>query len=336
MMIELLDVYILVEMIVDFLLLVISYVIVGDVLFLLLCYFDVLNMFYVKLFYEDVKNKVVFKFEYGYDLILLEIWVQVVDQVKFFVNLFDCYGIYFVGKDEGIIGCFYEMLIVEGGQFLNDDMFLVFNSKVGVWVFNFFVDFYVVKVVLVGIINYVWDDFSFGFVVGVVVWNFDWVGWVVYFNGFDSKIGGDVGVVLVLMGFGGKWIGWLGLYSFFIIKDCDNKEVVVSFLMFLIFYDSQMYEVCFGLLLMCFQVWIDVIGEFEVDNNEFMVEVFFIWGDFMVNYVFILLFIVEWGEIFNVLWLWFQVVVLGDMIVEEVLNKVVDEVMEVMEDVGYF
>lgn len=334
-MTEPLDGHISDEVIADFSPLVISHATVGDALFSLPRHSDVSNMFYVKSLYEDADNQAEFKAEYGYDLTPPETWAQAADQAKFFSNPPDRYGTHFAGKDEGITGRFYEMLIAEGGQLLNDDMSPAFNSEAGVRALNFFVDLYEAKAVPAGTTNYVWDDLGLGFAAGAVAWNLDWAGWAAYFNGSDSKIGGDVGVALAPMGSGGKRTGWSGSHSFSITKACDNKEAAASFVTFLTAYDSQMHEARSGLLPTRSQVWTDVIEEFKTDNNDFMVEVFSIWGDSMANHAFTPPLIAEWGEISNALWPRLQAAVLGDMTAEDALNEAAEDVTEVMEDAGH-
>ncbi len=315
--------------------LVISHATVNGELFSLPRHSDVSNMFYVKSLYDDADNQAAFKAEYGYDLTPPETWSQAADQAKFFSNPPDRYGTHFAGKDEGITGRFYEMLIAEGGQLLNDDMSPAFNSEAGVRALNFFVDLYQADAVPAGTTNYVWDDLGLGFAAGAVAWNLDWAGWAAYFNGDDSKIGGDVGVALAPMGSGGKRTGWSGSHSFSVTKGCDNKDAAASFVTFLTSHDSQMHEARLGLLPTRSQVWTDVIAEFEAADNDFMVEVFSVWGESMANHAFTPPLIAEWGEISNALWPRLQAAVLGDMTAEEALNEAAEEVTEVMEDAGY-
>lgn len=315
--------------------LVISHATVNGALLSLPRHSDVSNMYYVKSLYEDADNKARFKTEYGYDLAPPETWAQASDQAKFFTNPPDRYGSAFAGKDEGLTGRFYEMLVANGGALFDDKWNPTFNSAAGVEALNWFVDLYQAKAVPPGTTNYVWDDLGLGFASGTFAWDLDWAGWAAYFNGKDSKIGGDVGVALAPMGSGGKRTGWSGSHSFSITKDCDNKEAAASFVTFLTSHDSQMREARNGLLPTRSQVWTDVIEEFKANNNDFMVEVFSVWGESMANNAFTPPLIAEWGEISNALWPRLQAAVLGDMTAEEALNEAAEEVTEVMEDAGY-
>ncbi|MCI2400908.1 sugar ABC transporter substrate-binding protein [Aliiroseovarius subalbicans] len=315
--------------------LVISHATVSGDLFSLPRHSDVSNMFYVKSLYEDEANKAAFEKEYGYALTPPETWAQASDQAKFFTDAPDRYGTHFAGKDEGITGRFYEMLVAEGGVLFDDNWKPTFNSEEGVRALNWFVDLYQAKAVPAGTTNYVWDDLGLGFAAGAVAYDLDWAGWAAYFNGSDSKIGGDVGVALAPKGSSGKRTGWSGSHTFSITKACDNKDAAASLVTFLTSQNAQMIEARAGLLPTRTQVWTDVIAEFKADGNAFMVEVFDIWGQSMADHAFTPPLIAEWGEVSNALWPQLQAAILGDVTAQEALDKAAKEVSEVMEDAGY-
>lgn len=315
--------------------LVISHATVGGKLFSLPRHSDVSNMFYVKSLYENADNKAAFEAKYGYALTPPETWAQASDQAKFFTDAPDRYGTHFAGKDEGITGRFYEMLVAEGGALLDENWKPTFNSEEGVRALNWFVDLYQAKAVPAGTTNYVWDDLGLGFAAGAVAFDLDWAGWASYFNGDDSNIGGDVGVALAPMGSAGIRTGWSGSHTFALTKACDNKDAGVSFMTYLTSHDAQMVEARKGLLPTRSKVWDDVIAEFKADDNTFMVEVFDIWGQSMAEHAFTPPLVAEWGEISNALWPELQAAILGDKTAQEALDKAAGEVEEVMEDAGY-
>lgn len=319
----------------DFSPLVISHATVGGQLFSLPRHSDVSNLFYVKSLYTDPANQEAFKAKYGYNLAPPETWAQAADQAKFFTKAPDRYGTAFAGKDEGITGRFYEMLVAEGGALFDENWNPTFNSEAGVRALNWFIDLYQAGAVPPGTTNYVWDDLGLGFASGAMAYDLDWAGWAAYFNGTDSKIGGDVGVALAPMGSGGKRTGWSGSHSFSITKACDNKEAAASFITFLTDYDAQMIEARSGLLPTRTQVWTDVKAEFAKSGNTFMSEVFAIWGESMAEHAFTPPLVAEWGEISNALWPRLQAAVLGDMTAQDALDAAAEDVAEVMADAGY-
>lgn len=296
---------------------------------------DISNLYYIKSLYEDAGNKERFKAEYGYDLAPPDTWVEAADQAKFFANPPSFYGTHFAGKDEAISGRFLEMLIAEGGKLLNDDWTPAFNGEKGVRALDWFVDLYKAGAVPAGTTNYVWDELGLGFAAGGVAYNLDWGGWAAYFNGPDSKIAGDVGVTRAPLGSAGIRTGWSASHTFSMTKSCDNTEAAVSFLRFLTSYESQMEEARRGLLPTRSRVWTDVVEFFKSEGNDYMVEVFSVWGRSMAESAVHVPRIPEWGEISNALWPNLQAAVLGDMSSQDALDKAAEEVREVMEDAGY-
>ena len=80
--------------------------------------FDVSALYYLKSNYTDDAKKKAFKEKYSYDLAPPTTWQQVKDQAIFFSNPPNFYGTEFAGKEEAINGRFYEMLVAEGGEYL--------------------------------------------------------------------------------------------------------------------------------------------------------------------------------------------------------------------------
>ncbi|OIP82211.1 MAG: sugar ABC transporter substrate-binding protein [Rhodobacterales bacterium CG2_30_65_12] len=297
---------------------------------------DVSNMFYIKSLFADGDNQTAFKAEYGYDLAPPETWAQVLDQAKFFANPPDFYGTQFVGKDEAVVGRFYEMLVAEGGQLFTDDWEPTFNSEAGVRALQWFVDLYQSKAVPVGVPNYLWDDTGLGFASGTVALNLDWAGWSAFFNDPEnSKVAGDVGLVRAPKGSSGKRTGWSGSHSFSITEACDNKDAAASFVTFITDHDRQMVEARNGLLPTRTAVWEDAKAEFAADGRDFMVDVFDTFATSMSEDAFTPPLIPEWIEVSNVLWPRLQAALVGDMTAQEALDKAAEEALLIMEDAGY-
>ncbi len=79
-------------------------------------------------------------------------------------------------EDEAIVGRFYEMVVAEGGNYLNDKKKPIFNSEAGQRALQWFVDLYKAKAVPAGTTSYVWDDLGQGFASGTIALNLDWPG----------------------------------------------------------------------------------------------------------------------------------------------------------------
>ena len=204
--------------------------------------FDVSALYYQKSLYQDEAKKAAFKTKYGYDLVPPDTWKEVTDQAEFFAAPPDFYGTQFAGKEEAINGRFYEMVVAEGGEYLDKDGKPVFNSEAGIRALDWFVNLYKAKAVPAGTTNYLWDDLGQGFASGTVAINLDWPGWAGFFNDpKSSKVAGNVGVKVAPKGSAasapaGPASRLLGH------RNCANKEAAASLVWFLTNEDSQKLE----------------------------------------------------------------------------------------------
>ncbi|EPX75854.1 ABC transporter substrate-binding protein [Salipiger mucosus] len=294
--------------------------------------FDVSALYYQKSLYEDEDNKTAFEEEYGYPLAVPDTWDQVADQAKFFADAPNFYGTQYAGKEEAIAGRFYEILVANGGEFLNEDGEPAFNSEAGVEALNWFVDLYQAEAVPAGVPNYLWDDLGQGFASGTVALNLDWPGWAGFFNDPDSsKVAGDVGVAPPPKGSAGVRSGWSGFHGFSVTEDCANPEAAASLVWFLTNADSQKLESAAGPLPSRQSVWDHVIAEAEGDAYRTdVLETFQVAaeGAFPVPQT------PAWIEITNVLYPELQAAILGDATPQEALDTAAEEATYVLEDAG--
>ena len=287
---------------------------------------DVSNLYYQKSLYKDADNKKKFKAKYGYDLLPPETWDQFRDQAIFFADPPRFYGTQYVGKDEGITGRFYELLVAEGGQLFDDNWNPTFNSAAGVRAVKWFKDLYDAKAVPAGVLNYLWDDTGLGFASGNVALNLDWAGWATFFNDPEnSKVSGNVGLTRAPKGSSGKRSGWSGSHSFSITKTCDNQEAAASFITFLTSHDRQMVEARTGLLPTRAKVWDDAKDEFRANGNLYLVEVFETYAKSMRDDAFTPPLIEPWIEVSNEIFPRLQAAILGEQSIQEALDETADE-----------
>ncbi|MEY4696755.1 MAG: hypothetical protein RIT14_1183, partial [Pseudomonadota bacterium] len=104
--------------------------------------FDVSALYYQKSLYADPAKAEAFKAKYGYDLAVPETWDEFRDQAMFLADPPNFYGTQYAGKEEGIAGRFYELVVANGGQMFNEDFSPAFNSDAGKQSLQWFVDLY--------------------------------------------------------------------------------------------------------------------------------------------------------------------------------------------------
>lgn len=307
----------------------------GELLMLPRAQFDVSVLYYLKSNYEDADKAAAFKAEYGYDLAVPETWEQVKDQAIFFADPPNFYGTQYAGKDEAIVGRFYEMVVAEGGNYLDEDKKPIFNSEAGQRALQWFVDLYDAKAVPAGTTSYVWDDLGQGFASGTVALNLDWPGWAGFFNDPESsKAAGNVGVAIQPMGSATR-TGWSGHHGFSVTNDCENKEAAVSLVKFLTSEESQLAESSGGSLPTRSAVWAANVEAAQAGDDAYRAEALaaFAAG---AEYAFAVPPIPEWGETTNIVFPELQAAIVGDKTVKEALDDAAAEVDELMRESGYY
>lgn len=295
--------------------------------------FDVSVMYYQKSLFADADNKAKFKAKYGYELSPPDTLKQWKDQAVFFTNPPNFYGTQYAGKEEAIVGRFYEILVAEGGTYFDKDGYPQFNSPAGQRALQWFKDLYQAGAVPKGTLSYVWDDLGAGFASGTVALNLDWPGWAGYFNDpKQSKVAGNLGVKVQPKGSSGKRTGWSGFHGFSVTKDCANKQAAGDLVAFLTSEASQQFEASKGSLPTRAKVW-DVLQTNATDSFRKEALEAFAQGS---KHAFPVPQFAEWVESTNIVYPKLQAAILGDMTVKQALDKAAKQVKELMEDNGYY
>ncbi|MGV3549785.1 sugar ABC transporter substrate-binding protein [Rhizobium sp.] len=304
----------------------------GKLIMLPRAQFDVSALYYQKSLYQDDAKKAAFKEKYGYDLTPPDTWQQVADQATFFASPPDFYGTQFAGKEEAINGRFYEMLVAEGGEYLDADGKPAFNSEAGVRALDWFVNLYKAKAVPAGTTNYLWDDLGQGFASGTVALNLDWPGWAGFFNDPKaSKVAGNVGVKVQPMGSAKVRTGWSGHHGFSVTEACANKEAAASLVWFLTNEDSQKLESAAGPLPTRSAVW-----DFNIkaaEGDAYRTEVLKAFQEAAQN-AFAVPQTPYWIEISNAVYPELQAAILGDKTSKEALDAAAAKATQILEDGG--
>lgn len=294
--------------------------------------FDVSALYYQKSLYQDEAKKAAYKAKYGAELVPPDTWDEVAQQAEFFASPPDFYGTQFAGKEEAINGRFYEMLIAEGGEYLDKDGKPAFNSEAGVQALDWFVNLYKAKAVPAGTTNYLWDDLGQGFASGTVAINLDWPGWAGFFNDpKSSKVAGNVGVKVAPKGSAGIRTGWSGHHGFSVTENCASKEAAASLAWFLTNEDSQKLEAASGPLPTRTAVWDWDIQ--QAAGDPYKTEVLAAFQE-QAKHAFAVPQTPEWIEISNAVYPELQAAILGDKTSKQALDDAAAKATQILEDAG--
>ncbi|MFK8083141.1 MAG: extracellular solute-binding protein [Granulosicoccus sp.] len=296
--------------------------------------FDVSALYYQKDLYDNEDNKTRFLAEYGYELTPPDTWEQVADQSIFFADPPNFYGTQFAGKDEAIVGRFYELVVAEGGQLFNDDWSPAFNSEAGIRALDWFVKVYREGATPKGTTSYLWDELGQGFASGTVAINLDWPGWAGFFNDPESsKIAGNVGVKVQPQGSAGVRTGWSGHHGFSVTESCENKDAAASLVAFLTNEESQTLESSAGPLPTRTAVWDTVVK--AADGDDYRTEVLEAFQA-AAEHAFPAPKTPYWIEATNVIYPELQAAILGDRTSAEALEIASEAVDEIMQENGVY
>ena len=294
--------------------------------------FDVSALYYQKSLYTDDAKKAAFKAKYGYNLAPPDTWKQMSDQAKFFANPPNFYGTQFAGKEEAINGRFYEMVVAEGGAYLDAKGAPAFNSEAGIRALDWFVDMYKSKAVPKGTTNYLWDDLGQGFASGTIALNLDWPGWAGFFNDpKTSKVAGNVGVIVQPAGSSGKRTGWSGAHGFSVTDACAHKDAAASLVWWLTNEDSQKLEAAAGPLPTRSAVWAWDLEQAAKDPYKKEVLTAFQEAS---KHAFAVPAIAEWIEISNAVYPELQAAILGDKTSKEALDTAAAKATQILKEAG--
>jgi multiple sugar transport system substrate-binding protein len=93
---------------------------------------DVRLLHYRRDLFEDSAEQASFERRFGRPLRVPHTWTELVDTAEFFTRD-GFYGFLFPGRDSGLFGTFYEMLIGAGGDLFDSALRPAFDSSAGEW-----------------------------------------------------------------------------------------------------------------------------------------------------------------------------------------------------------
>jgi multiple sugar transport system substrate-binding protein len=154
------------------------------------------------------------------------------------------YGFLYPGRDSGLFGTFYELLIGDGGRLFDDDLRPAFDSRAGVWAAGFLNELYQRRRVTPRELpSWHYDEISLAFREGHAAMVCDWPGsYHLYRNPTTCRVSSDVGLALLPAGPTGARAAYAGCHSFAIPRSARNVEGGLALLKFFTSFDAQLGE----------------------------------------------------------------------------------------------
>ena len=290
--------------------------------------------------YNDPDNQAAFEAEYGYPLAAPDTWAQFVDQARFFANPTESlWGTQWAGKEEGFSGRFYELLVANGGNILDENYEPIFNNEVGLMVATMLHDLYQEGVLPPDMTSYLWPEVANNFCNGNIAIYTEWYGWYSYFQDPSScpAVAENFGLVRAPVGEAGVHSGWAGAHGYSIVGTSQNKEAAAELIKFLTSEFVLTEESRQGALPVREDVLARVQADAATSERDLDKVRLEIAGVQLSEDFFAPPQVAEWIPISNILFPALQEIMITPGIdIQARLDRAAADVREVMEDAGYY
>lgn len=154
------------------------------------------------------------------------------------------YGFLFPGRDSGLFGTFYELLVTAGGELFDDALRPAFDSSAGEWAASYLADLHQIRRVTPReLTDWHYDEISAAFRAGHAAMVCDWPGsYHLYTDASTCEVSEHVELARLPLGPAGLRAAYAGCHSFAIPLHARNRKGGESLLHFLISFDQQLGE----------------------------------------------------------------------------------------------
>jgi multiple sugar transport system substrate-binding protein len=172
-----------------------------------------------------------------------ETWDDLVE-VAIFLTSPRVHGFLFPGRDSGLFGTFYELLVSAGGELFAPDLAPAFDSPAGVWAADRLAELHHRRHVTPPVLpEWHYDEVSAAFRRGEAAMVCDWPGGHYLYGDPRTCFAPEkVGVALLPQGFTGRRAAYGGCHSFAVARAARNREGAVALLRFFTSPEAQAAE----------------------------------------------------------------------------------------------
>jgi multiple sugar transport system substrate-binding protein len=204
---------------------------------------DVRLLHYRRDLFENLAERAAFERRFGRPLRPPDTWSELADVAQFFTRP-GLHGFLFPGRNSGLFGTFYELLVSSGGELFDPDLQPAFNSREGIAAAAFVADLHHVRRVTPRELReWHYDEISAEFRAGYAAMVCDWPGsYHLYTQRETCAVWDRVGLALLPAGPAGVRAAYAGCHSFAIPRGGRNPEGGAALLRFLTSFDAQVAE----------------------------------------------------------------------------------------------
>jgi multiple sugar transport system substrate-binding protein len=204
---------------------------------------DLRLLYYRRDLFEDPARQADFEQRHRRPLRVPETWDELVE-VAIYLTEPGLSGFLFPGRDSGLFGTFYELLVAAGGDLFGPDLTPAFDSPAGVWAADLLTELHLRRrVTPPELPGWHYDDISREFREGRAAMVCDWPGSdYLYHDPASCRVADRLGLALLPAGFSGRRAAYAGCHSFAIPKRARNRAGAARLLRFLTSTESQLDE----------------------------------------------------------------------------------------------
>lgn len=154
------------------------------------------------------------------------------------------YGFLFPGRDSGLFGMFYELLVSAGGQLFDAELRPAFTSEAGRWAIEQIVSMHQrLQITPRDLPHWHYDDISSSFRAGEAAMVSDWPGsYHLYRDAATCRVVDSVGLALLPAGPAGVRAAYAGCHSFAIARTTRHPDAAAALIRHLTSFDAQLVE----------------------------------------------------------------------------------------------
>jgi multiple sugar transport system substrate-binding protein len=230
---------------------------------------DVRLLHYRRDLFEEPAARRAFEKRFGRPLEVPHSWTGVADVAEFFASD-GFYGFLFPGRDSGLFGTFYELLISAGGDLFDAALRPAFDSREGEWAAMMLADLHHVrKVTPRNLPQWHYDEISAAFRAGQAAMVCDWPGsYHLYQDRSTCRVARAVALAPLPVGPAGISAAYAGCHSFAIAADARNREGALALLKHFTSFDAQLAEARRGAIPCRASALAQVRQESSADTDE--------------------------------------------------------------------